>query len=117
MASILGPLGVFAPNLWRARRDALAAFGSLAGRAVEAFEERWLSGGQAVDRPLPGSADAQALSDLANVYRVIQDTRVVPFGWREVTWLAAAATMPFLPLMLTVLSLEDLVDRLIGVLL
>ena len=117
MASILGPLGVFAPNLWRARRDALAAFGSLAGRCVEAFEEAWLPGGQASDRPLPVSADTQTLADLGSAYRVIQETRVVPFGWREVTWLAAAAAMPFLPLMLTVFSVEDLVDRLLNVLL
>ena len=115
MASIVGPLTVFAPNLWRARRDALAAFGSLASRYVETFEEKWLAGN--ATKPLPGSAAVQTLSDLGNSYRAIQDTRLMPFGWRDVALLAGIAVLPLLPLMLTVLSVEDLVDRLIKVLL
>ena len=63
-----------------------------------------------------GSADIQSLADLGNSYEVIQEMRVVPFGLRDVARLAAATAAPLLPLTLTILSLEELVTRLIGIL-
>ena len=94
---VVGPLTVFAPSLWRARRDGTGRLrqpGQPVCRRVRGEVARW----QATrDQPLPGSADVQSLSDLGNSYRVIQDTRLVPFGWKDVTWLAAVAALPLLP--------------------
>jgi hypothetical protein len=39
--------------------------------------------------------------------------RFVPFGWRDVTRLAAITATPFLPLLLTVFSLEDFANYVI----
>ncbi len=41
----------------------------------------------------------------------------MPFGWKDVTRLAAATALPLLPLTLTIFSLEELVTRLLKVLL
>ena len=71
--------------------------GSLASRFVDEFEEKWVQGGA---RGALGSATS-VLADLGNSYTVVQETRLVPFGWKDVTWLAAAAAVPLLPLVLT----------------
>jgi hypothetical protein len=62
------------------------------------------------------AADIQSLADLGNSYEVIQEMRMVPFGLRDVARLAAATAAPLLPLTLTILSLEELVTRLIRIL-
>ena len=39
----------------------------------------------------------------------------MPFGWRDVTRLAVITATPFLPLLLTIFSLEDLATYVIKV--
>jgi hypothetical protein len=62
---------------------------------------------------LLGSADIQSLADLGNSYGVVQEMRFAPFGWRDVTRLAAVTATPFIPLLLTVFSLEDFANFII----
>jgi len=117
VAVVLTPLAVFAPGLARAKREGLGSFGRLSSRYVGEFEEKWFRGGAPPDEPLLGSADIQSLADLGNSYQVVREMRLVPFGWKDVTRLAAGAAVPLLPLALTILSLEELVARLLKVLL
>jgi hypothetical protein len=114
---VLSPLIVFTPKLARARRQGLADFGTLASRYVGAFENKWVRGEASTSEPLLGSADIQSLADLGNSYAVVQEMRLVPFGVKDVTRLAAGAAVPLLPLTLTIFSLEELVTWLIKVLL
>jgi hypothetical protein len=116
VAVILSPLTVFAPNLARAKRQGLGDFGKLASRYVNEFEEKWVHGGTSADEPLLGSGDIQSLADLGNSYTVVQEMRLVPFGWKDVTRLAVGTAVPLLPLTLTIFSLDELVTRLIRVL-
>jgi len=109
---MLGPLAVFTPHLLQARRQGLADYGRLASRYTAEFEEKWVRGGAPAGEPLLGSADIQSLADLGNSYALIQDMRFVPFGWKDVTRLAAVTAAPLLPLGLTIFSLEELVARL-----
>jgi hypothetical protein len=113
---ILSPLTVFSPHLSRAKRQGLSDYGRLASRYVEEFEEKWLHGGASAGDELLGSGDIQSLADLGNSYAVIQEMRLVPFGLKDVTRLAAAATAPLLPLTLTIFSLEELMSYLVKVL-
>jgi len=62
---------------------------------------------------LLGSADIQSLADLGNSFSVVQEMRLLPFGWRDVTRLVVITATPFLPLLLTVFSLEDFATYLI----
>jgi hypothetical protein len=116
VAVILSPLTVFTPNLARAKRQGLGDFGKLASRYVNEFEEKWVHGGTSADEPLLGSGDIQSLADLGNSYTVVQEMRLVPFGWKDVTRLAVGTAVPLLPLTLTIFSLDELVTRLIKVL-
>jgi hypothetical protein len=97
------------------RRQGLAEYGLLAQRYVESFHQKWVVGGSAPADELLGTADIQSLADLGNSYGLVRDMRLVPFGLDDISRLAAVTTAPFLPLLLTVWSPEELVLRLINV--
>jgi hypothetical protein len=117
VAIVLSPLAVFSPKLSRAKRQGMADYGTLASRYVGEFENKWVGAGASTSEPLLGSADIQSLADLGNSYAVVQEMRLVPFGVKDMTRLAAGAAAPLLPLALTIFSLEQLVTWLIKVLL
>jgi hypothetical protein len=64
-----------------------------------------------------GSADIQSLADLSNSFEVVQEMRLVPFGRAIVLRLVLLTALPFAPLLLTMIPLEQLIDRALGVLL
>ena len=106
----LVPLAVFVPRLAAAKRAGLRKFGGLASEYSGSFEGKWLGAGGARDSELLGSGDLQSLADLGNSFEVVREMRLLPFGWRDVTRLGAITATPFLPLLLTVFSLEDLAN-------
>jgi len=112
---ILGPLLMFTPGLARAKRKGLADYGLLAQRYVDGFEQRWILDERASSEELLGAADIQSLADLGNSYALVRDMRPVPFGLEDISRLAAATAAPFLPLLLTIFSPEELIMRVIRV--
>ncbi|MFZ2170849.1 MAG: hypothetical protein WAW61_14580 [Methylococcaceae bacterium] len=114
---ILGPLCMFAPRLAQVKRQGLLEYGALASRYVDGFDQKWLRGGAPLDEPLVGSGDIQSLNDLAGSFEVVHSMRLFPFGKAVVLQTAIAALVPVLPLALTMISLEDIVKRLLGILL
>jgi hypothetical protein len=115
LVAILGPLVMFSRRMAAVRRQGLAEYGLLAQRYVESFHQKWVVGGSAPADELLGTADIQSLADLGNSYGLVRDMRLVPFGLDDISRLAAVTTAPFLPLLLTVWSPEELVLRLINV--
>jgi hypothetical protein len=114
--AVLGPFLVFLPQLWRAKRRGLLEYGVLAQRYVREFDHKWLRGGAATDEPLVGSGDIQSLADLGNSFAVIRTMRLVPFTKETVLQLLVATIAPVLPLTLTMVPLDELLRRLLGVL-
>jgi len=112
---ILGPLLMFTPGLDRAHRKGAAEYGLLANRYVFGFEEKWIRSGVPETSELLGTGDLQSLADLGNSYSVVHEMRIVPFGLQDITRLAAATAAPLLPLMLTILSPQELLARLLKV--
>jgi hypothetical protein len=116
VTAILGPLAMFSPVMAAARRKGLADYGLLAQRYVEGFHQKWIAGAAApVPEELLGTGDIQSLADLGNSYGLVRDMRVVPFGLDDITRLAAVTATPFLPLLLTIWSPEELITRIIGI--
>jgi hypothetical protein len=113
----LGPLLVFVPALVAAKRRGLREYGLLADRYVREFDRKWLHGGAAPDEPLVGSGDIQSLADLGNIFSMVTGMRPVPFGRETVLQLLAVTAVPLLPLGLTVFPLDELIRRVVGVLL
>jgi hypothetical protein len=112
---ILGPLMVFTPHLSRSKRRGLSEYGTLATVYVADFDEKWVRGGVKREEIL-GTSDIQTLADLATSYSVVREMRLVPFSLTDVAQLAIATILPVLPLLLTIMPLEELVDRLFRIL-
>ena len=115
--AILFPLVMFTPQLAAAKRKGLALYGQLAQDYVEDFEGKWVRGYASHADELLGTGDIQSLADLGNSYSVVKEMRPVPFGVADISRLAAATAAPFLPLLLTVFSPEELIMRLIKIVL
>jgi hypothetical protein len=113
---VVGPLMVFAPQLAAARRTGLREYGTLAQGYVRDFDAKWVRGAGGSDEQLLGSGDVQSLADLGNSYAVIQDMRVVPVTQQAMVQLAVATVVPIVPLLLTLMPLEELLKKLFGIL-
>jgi hypothetical protein len=113
---VVGPLLVFAPQLAAARRTGLREYGTLAQRYVRDFDAKWVRGGGGADEPMLGSGDIQSLADLGNSFTVVQDMRVVAVTKQAMLQLAVATVAPIVPLVLTLMPLEELLKKLLGIL-
>jgi hypothetical protein len=113
---VLGPLLLFAPQLAQAKRTGLRESGTLAQRYVREFDAKWLRGGAPANEPLVGSADIQSLADLGNSYEVVQTMRIAPITRQAILQVVAATLLPIVPLALTMMPLEELLKKLLGVL-
>ena len=114
---VLGPFLVFTPQLAYAKRTGLREYGTLAERYVREFDAKWVRGHAPADEPLVGSGDIQSLADLANSFDVVKTMRFAPITRDTLVVLVAATVAPIVPLALTMMSLEDLLKRLFGMLL
>lgn len=116
MILVVGPLTVFAPQLARARRTGLREYGTLAQRYVRDFDAKWVRGIRSDDEPMLGSGDIQSLADLGNSFSIVQDMRVVPVTKQAMFQLCVATVAPIVPLVLTLMPLEELLKKLLGIL-
>jgi hypothetical protein len=114
---VLGPLLLFVPHLSHARRTGLREYGVLAQRYVREFDDKWLRGGVPAGEPLVGSADIQSLADLGSSFDLVRDMSLVPFTRTTVIQLAVGTLLPVAPLLLTMVSFEELLKRLLQVVL
>jgi AcrR family transcriptional regulator len=115
LCAILGPLLVFTPQLAQAKRKGLREYGALAECYVRGFDAKWLRGGAPADEAFVGSADIQSLADLGNSYELVRTMRLAPITKEAILRVAAAALVPMVPLLLTMMPLEALLKVLLGV--
>jgi hypothetical protein len=113
----LGPLCVFTPKLNRARLGGLRTYGRLASDYISDFAQKWTVGAVPLREPLLGSADIQSLADLDNSFCIVKEMKLAPFGKETVTRFLVIIALPLAPLALTMFSLEELLRRLLGVIL
>ena len=67
--------------------------------------------------PWWGAGDIQSLADLANSYEVVRGMRALPFGRDTLIQVVVPAVAPLLPLALTVVPAEEILQKLPGILL
>lgn len=114
---VLAPLTFFVLKLARAKREGARQYGLLATRYVDEFREKWMRDRRPEGEPLVGSADIQSLADLANAHDVVREMRVLPLDRQAVVTLAIVVALPYLPLTLTMIPLDELMSHVIGKLL
>jgi len=116
LCMILGPLLLFTPQLAEAKRTGNREYGTLAERYVREFDAKWLRGGAPAEEPLVGSGDIQSLADLNNSFEIVRTMRIAPITKDAFVRLVVATLLPVAPLMLTMMPLEELLKKLLGVL-
>ena len=115
---LLGPLLVFSFRLLEVKRRGLLEYGTLANRYTRTFDRKWIRGETPEGEALIGSADIQSLADLGNSFQIIREMRPFPIDlWTTIVPIAALTIVPFLPLALTVLPFDEIVKKIIGILL
>jgi hypothetical protein len=114
---VFGPFFVFSPQLAKTKRTGLREYGTLAEQYVREFDAKWLRGGAPLGEPLVGSADVQSLADLANSFDVVKTMRLAPITRDALFRLVGSTLAPVVPLALTMMSLEELLKKLFGLLL
>jgi hypothetical protein len=112
--AVICPLFIFTPKMAAAKRKGLAVYGQIGQDYVDQFETKWV--GHSENDELLGSGDIQSLADLGNSYSTVTEMRMLPVKWQDVSRLIIATAAPFVPLLLTVFSFEELVMKLVKVL-
>jgi hypothetical protein len=111
---VLAPLCLFTPLLIRSKRRGLARYGNFASGFVTDFEEKWLKS-EVNDVPMLASEDVQSLADLDNSFAVVREMRAVPISPHDIFVLFVITIAPFLPLLLTIMPLDQLVIQAIKI--
>jgi len=117
LALVAVPLLFFAPQLAQAKRVGLREYGTLSERYVREFDTKWLRGGAPAGEDLVGSGDVQSLADMGGSYEMVRSMLPAPVTKELVIQLGMATLAPIVPLALTMMPLEELLKRLMGILL
>jgi hypothetical protein len=104
--AVFGPLLVFIPVLARAKRIGLREYGALAQRTAREFDDKWLR-----DK----APEGEVVVGFAMSYDIVKAMRTVPFTRQAVFQLAVLTLLPLLPLTLTMISFEELLDRILKI--
>jgi hypothetical protein len=115
LAVFAGPLTAFAPLLAHVRRGGLRKYGALGQTYVRGFRNKWVCGGAPADEPLLGSGDIQSLADLGNSFSGVQQMRIVPLSRQGLLVFVAAFLLPIAPLVLTMMSVEKVIEHVVGI--
>ncbi len=97
------------------RREARLRYGALLGRHGHQFDARWLGQG-AGGEGLLGAGEIGAAADALALYDSVAKLRPFPGGLRGLIPLAAAAMIPFVPVIAIEIPLKDLVLKLLSAL-
>jgi hypothetical protein len=110
VVAVLAPLFLFTLQLAGAKREGLAEYSALAASYVMDFDQKWLRR-RVNDEQLLGTGDIQSLADLGNSFAVVREMRTVPFATDDVVRLLVVTVLPLVPLLLTIMPLDQLVTE------
>jgi len=112
---LLAPLLVFFPGLRRAKIDGLLKYGRLGDTMTDTFDHRWAGSGPSKDpNGLIDTADPSSVTDFSAMYDVVAGMQSFPFNLRQAAAMVVLLLIPFAPLLLTAMSLKQLLQRLLG---
>lgn len=112
---VLAPLLVFVLPLDTAKRSFLRVYGEFARRYVDEFDAKWLRGRLPEGEPLLGNPDFQSLADLSNSFGTARGMSVILITRATLIRLLVVTLLPLAPLLLTIISVDELFKRLLAV--
>jgi hypothetical protein len=114
---VLAPLFFFLPHQTKAKHSGTQEYGIVASRYVNDFRKKWFHDGTHGGEALLGSSDIQSLADLSNSFEVTRKMHALPFGRETILQLVFLTILPLLPLILTMVPVEEIIKRTIQLLL
>jgi hypothetical protein len=109
---IAGPLMSFIPRLYEAKESAVFQYGALANRHIQQIDQKWLSG-QPFDEDV-GIA-FRAVAHMGASVRAVREMSIVPIYKDDVLKLLFVALLPFLPLLATMVPMDEVLKLLLKV--
>lgn len=103
-ALFVAPLLVFSPILTQAWRQGTFTHDAFAHRVGQAFERKWL--GANTDQDALDAPDASAVADLSSVVANVHAMRFVPVSLKDLTTIAIAMLLPFVPAVLLAFPID-----------
>lgn len=107
----IAPLAAFRRPMRIAKEAGMLAYGAFASHYAQDFHRRWIDAG-GDKSPLEASGDVQGLADVGGSFERVYAMRLLPVTLKTASAFAIAAVAPMLPLLLTVMPLQDLLKLL-----
>lgn len=111
------PLTFFLSQMIKEKRNGTMDYDVVANRYVSDFRKKWISPLSKSSAELLGSSDIQSLADLTNSFQVSLQMRVMPFGRKSVLAIVIITVIPLLPLVLTMIPLDQVLSQIVGIIL
>lgn len=105
---LMSPMFFFVRKLTRTKLNGILDYGVITHQYVSGFHEKWINGNNPEGEKLLGTSDIQSLTDLASSYDIIKTMIPLPIDIRKVITLILIIMVPFSPLILFVIPLNEL---------
>ena len=110
---IAGPLLLFVRQLYEAKDSAVFRYGALASRQIQQVDRKWLSG-----NPVEGDAgnDFRAVAHVGSSLMAVRDMSIIPLYKDDVLKLLLVAFLPYVPLLITLVPMDEVLNLLLKML-
>ncbi|MBY0552391.1 MAG: hypothetical protein K2W95_34240 [Candidatus Obscuribacterales bacterium] len=108
-----GPLLVFTPVLIRKKRDAFFMYSNLSRYACDAFSQKWIPPQAQRGAEFLASSDASSIADYTSDFKTVASMRTFLFGKQSVVSFLVAGALPALPLVASVMPLNELLQKIL----
>jgi hypothetical protein len=108
----VGPIVVFTQRLVDAKRRGSFEYGALAGEVGQQFERKWLNRASGVDEGALDVPDFSSTTDLFQIVANAYQIKSIPLKLTSVAQLIVAALLPFVPVLLMVVPLKEVIKDL-----
>jgi hypothetical protein len=110
MVLFIGPLFLLGSALLRARTRGIFQYGTLAEALGQQFESRWLSSGGVVSAEALAAPDFSATTDLYSITANAFNMKLIPLKLGQVVPLVIAVLLPFVPVVLVALPINQILS-------
>lgn len=110
------PLLVFFAPLLRLHVRGVFEYGQLAGEVGRRFEESWILPGKTIDTSALAAPDFSATTDLYSVVANVRAMRLVPLDVRGIVPILIAALLPFVPVLLVTVPVQQVLEAILKLL-
>jgi hypothetical protein len=111
---LIFPMFFFMRKLTITKLKGILDYGVISHKYVSGFQDKWINGINPEGEKLLGTGDIQSLADISTSYEIITTMTPLPIDLRKVVTLILLISVPFSPLLLFVIPLNELIKVLVN---